>query len=141
MGTQRLTRVNELLRREIADGLFRVMNEQAFDLAAVTVTRVETSSNLRQARVFVSIRGEEADQRRMFGLLRKHRPQLQRLLSKHVILKYTPHLHFDLDASVSQGDHILALLHELEPEPDEDGGPGPGDEEGAGRDPGEAPDA
>ena len=41
MSVDRLTRVNELLKREIGDLLFRVMNENKFDLASVTVTRVE----------------------------------------------------------------------------------------------------
>lgn len=119
MGSQRLTRVNELLKREIASVLFRVMNEQNFDLAAVTVTRVETGSNLRQAQVFVSIRGEADDQKRMFKLLLRHRPQIQRLVSKHVILKYTPRLHFHMDESVHEGDRILEILNGLEPDPED----------------------
>ena len=119
MGTQRLTRVNELLKREIAGVLFRVMNEQEFDLAAVSVTRVETSSNLRQARVFVSIRAPEPEQRQMLRLLARHRAQIQRQVSRHVVLKYTPQLHFELDASISGGDRILEILDGLDPAPDE----------------------
>jgi ribosome-binding factor A len=110
--------VNELLKREIASVLFRVMNEQGFDLAAVTVTRVETSSNLRKAQVYVSIRGEAEDQDRMMRLLQRHRVQIQRLVSRDVILKYTPHLYFHLDGSVREGDHILELLEGLDPLPE-----------------------
>lgn len=136
MGTQRLTRVNELLKREIAGVLFRVMNEQAFDLSAVTVTRVDTSSNLRQAQVFVSIRGEEPEQRKMLGLLKKHRGQIQRMVSKSVVLKYTPHLYFHLDESVHGGDRILELLDGLVPAEDA----GEAEEEQGGTESGEARD-
>jgi ribosome-binding factor A len=58
MRPQRLTRVNQLLKQEVAEQLFRIMHEPGFDAAACTVTRVITSSDLRHARVLMSIRGE-----------------------------------------------------------------------------------
>jgi len=59
MKTDRLTRVNELLRREIGVVLYRLLDRSQFDLAALTVTHVITSSDLRSARVLISIRGHE----------------------------------------------------------------------------------
>ena len=56
MSVKRLVRVNELIKREVATALYRVMNEKGFDLSAVSVTHVITSSDLRTARVLVSIR-------------------------------------------------------------------------------------
>ena len=53
------------------------------------------------------------------GILRRlqqHHGAIQKLLSKHVILKYTPQLHFELDTSVEQGDHVLRLLEKMETE-------------------------
>jgi len=115
MKVDRLTRVNELLRREIGSVLFRLFDPHAFDLAAVTVTRVVTSSDLRAARVLVSIRGHEGERQRMLGQLERHRPEIQRHIAETVILKYTPRLTFVLDSSIELGDQVLDLLDHLPP--------------------------
>ena len=114
MSVDRITRVNELLKREIADLLFRVMHANEFDLAAVTITRVSTSKDLREARVFVSILGHESERPHMLALLSRRRGELQRRINKDVTLKYTPRLTFELDTSVEEGDHVLAVLAKLE---------------------------
>jgi len=114
MSVKRLVRVNELLKREIAEALYRVMTEQDFDFSAVTVTGVEASSDLRTARVRVSIRDHRDDRDVMLGLIRHHAKDIQRIIRKHVILKYTPKLHFHLDESIEQGDHVLQVLAEME---------------------------
>ena len=131
MSTDRMVRVNEILRREIAEDLFRIMSESSFDLSAVTITHVITSRNLRNARVLVSIRDHQGRRAAMLGLLRKHRAEIQSRISKNVTLKYTPCLTFELDTSVERGDHILDLLSHLETEetapPDEGDQPEPGE--------------
>lgn len=116
MSVDRLTRVNALLKREIAESLFRVFAGVNFDLSAVTVTHVFTSSDLHSARVLVSILGHEKGRTDILRQLHHRRGEIQRLISKHVILKYTPQLHFELDESVAQGDHILRLLEKMEHE-------------------------
>jgi ribosome-binding factor A len=129
MSVDRLTRVNALLRREIGELLFRVMNEQGFDLSAITVTRVETSSSLRQARVMVSIRDHEDERDRMLRILRHHAPEIQAAINRDLTLKYTPRLSFMLDTSVERGDRILGLLSEIDSNTgnkgDGDGAPAP----------------
>ena len=114
MSVDRITRVNELLKREIGDLLFRVMHANEFDLASVTITRVETSKDLREAHVYVSILGHEAERPRMLALLSRRRGEFQRRINKDVTLKYTPRLTFELDTSVEEGDHVLAVLLKLE---------------------------
>jgi ribosome-binding factor A len=91
------------------------MTDTGFDLAAVTITRAEISSNLRHARIGVSVLGGDATARRVFSLLKQHRPALQKQLRDHVILKYTPVLHFERDESLSEGDRILQLIDHLPP--------------------------
>lgn len=113
MAIDRIKRVNELLRREIGETLFRVMTEQNFDLSAVMVTRVVTSRNLRHARVMVSIRDHQEERERMLSLLKRHRSEIQALINRHLVLKYTPKLSFELDTSVERGDHILDVLGAL----------------------------
>ncbi len=114
MHVDRLTRVNELLKREIGDSLFRVMHEQAFDLAAVSITRVITSRNLRQARVRVSIRASAGEQARMLALLDRHRQEIQQRINRDINIKYTPRLEFELDESIAEGDRVLHLISEME---------------------------
>lgn len=115
MSIDRLTRINELLKREIGDLLYRVMHENNFDLSAVTITRVMTSRNLRHARVLVSIREHHAERERMLALLRRHRAEIQQRINTDITLKYTPCLTFELDTSIEEGDRILQLMATLEP--------------------------
>jgi ribosome-binding factor A len=114
MSVDRLTRINELLRREIAECLFRIMTEASFDLSAVTITRVQTSRSLRSARVMVSILGHENERQDLLNMLRRHRAEIQARINTDLVMKYTPRLSFVLDTSVEQGDHILDVLAELE---------------------------
>lgn len=109
-----MVRVNELLKREVASALFRVINEAGFDMTAVTVTGVEVGSDLRTARVRVSIRDHLGERRTMLNLLYKHRGEIQERLHQNVILKYTPRLSFELDESIERGDRILQILHGME---------------------------
>lgn len=116
MSVDRLIRVNALLKREIGSFLFRIIHESRFDLSAVTITRVMTSRNLRDARVFVSIRDHHEERERMLGLLRRHRAEIQAHINATLVMKYTPRLTFELDTSVEEGDHVLTLLAQLESE-------------------------
>jgi len=116
MGIPRLVRVNELLKREVAEDLYRNFAGSDFDAAAITVTRVECAADLRDAKVFVSIFGHEDERDRMISYLNRHRQEIIRLMLKRVKLKYTPRLHFILDESIEGGDHILSLLAEMERE-------------------------
>ena len=114
MKADRITRVNELIRRELGLQLYRVVNRADFDPAAVTFTHIQTSVDLRSCRVLVSIRGEPAEQERLLGILTRHRVEFQEAVHQNVVLRYTPHLHFVLDHSVEQGDSVLALLNRME---------------------------
>lgn len=114
MKGDRLTRINTLLQHELAEAIFRVINEPGFEPSAVTVTRVETSSNLRNARVHVSIRAEAHAQRAMLRLLMHHRGDLQAIIGRNVTMKYTPHLTIILDDSLEEGDRILHLIEDIE---------------------------
>ena len=114
MKADRITRVNELIRRELGVQLYRIVNPPDFDAAAVTFTHALTSVDLRSCRVLVSIRGEPAEQERMLAVLKRHRVEFQEAIGKNVVLRYTPQIHFVLDHSVEQGDHVLQILNQME---------------------------
>lgn len=114
MNTGRIARVNELLRREIAEAFYRIFGEQEFDLSAVTVTHVDTSPDLRHARVGLSIRGDESTQQATMRRVRQQRKEFQRIIGRNVVLKYNPQLKFEIDRSLQEGDRVLDLIRELE---------------------------
>lgn len=117
MTIDRITRVNELLKREIASALFRLLAlAEEVDTAAVTVTHVVTSRNLRHARVLISILGHEDERGSIMEHIRDRRAEVQDWINRNVKLKYTPRLQFELDTSVAQGDHVLGILREIEDE-------------------------
>jgi len=114
MSVDRLERVNALLRREIGEAFFKVFMGDPIDLAAVTVTRVETARNLRNATVSISIYGHESDRGAILRKIADKARELQSLINRDLTLKYTPRLRFVLDGSVEKGDHVLAVLSKLE---------------------------
>lgn len=118
MATSRMVRVNELLKREIAEDLHRNFSGTDFDAAALTVTRVECAPDLRDANVYVSIFGHQYDRHEMIHTLNRRRQEIVRMMIKRVKLKYTPRLQFHLDESIEEGDNILTILNELEREQD-----------------------
>lgn len=114
----RLERVNELIRRELSEIIVR---EITFDGALVTVQHVDITPDLKNAHIYVSAIGKNI--KKTIPKLEQHRGALQHALSKRVILKYTPQLHFHLDESIERGSRIIEILEEIkipEPEPDDE---------------------
>ncbi len=117
MSVDRLERVNALLRREIGDALYKVFAGDTINLACVTITNVQTSRNLRNATVSVSIFGNERGT--ILRKLSQKAEALQSIINRDLSLKYTPRLRFVLDASVEKGDHVLDILSQLDIPKDE----------------------
>ena len=109
----RLLRVNELLKRELSALLVR---EMSFENVLVTVNQVDVTPDLKSAHVYVSVLGSEG-RKDVLPKLEANRAALQADLSKHVVLKYTPHLVFHLDDSIERGARVLEILQEIEPPP------------------------
>jgi len=128
MPNSRIIRVNELLKREIAADIHRLFANGRFDTGAVTITRVETAPDLRDANVFVSIFGHEEERVEMIRFLNRHRKDIQARMSKNVKIKYTPRLHFKHDRSLEDGDRVLGILEALDI-PEDDPGETGNDEE------------
>ena len=111
----RLTRVNELLKRELAL-LIETMHGRPASMLA-SVTQVNASVDLRQATVYVSIFGGTPAQRRaFFSELETERVDFQHKLAVSLGFKHTPVLTFREDRRQEQGDRVLAILAENERE-------------------------
>jgi len=109
----RLLRVNELLKRELSSLLVR---EMRFEDLLVTINHVDVTPDLKSAHVYVSVLGSKG-RKEVLPKLEASRAALQADLSRHVVLKYTPHLVFHLDNSIERGSRILEILQEIEPPP------------------------
>ena len=111
----RIVRINELLKRVLADLVETLaLNEE--NGCIISITRVDCASNLKSAQVYVSILGAKDDEAEMRVIRRliDRKAEIQTLVSREVILKYTPVLQFILDKSVSEGDRVLDLLRQME---------------------------
>lgn len=111
----RLQRVRELLKRELGSIMVR---EVKFSSPLVTVSGVDITPDLKQAHVFVSALGTDVQRRETIATLEQNRVMLQHELSKRVVLKQTPHLHFKLDESIERGTRVITIMDELGLGPD-----------------------
>ncbi len=107
----RLLRVNEVVKRELS---MIITRDLTFENALVTVNDVDVTPDLKNAHVFVSVLGK-GNAKDVIEKLEANRVQLQAELSKHVVLKYTPHLNFHLDDSIERGARVFKILQEIEP--------------------------
>jgi ribosome-binding factor A len=110
--TQRTQRIDELLRQEIGEILTREVQDPHIGFA--TVTQVETSPDLRHARVWVSVIGERGERDETIAALDRAMPFVRRELGHRLRLKRIPELQVRLDDSAERGTRVLQLLHELE---------------------------
>jgi ribosome-binding factor A len=110
--TQRTQRVDELLRQEIGEILTREVQDPHIGFA--TVTEVETSPDLRHARVWVSVIGQRAEREETIAALNRAMSFVRRELGHRLRLKRIPELQVRLDDSAERGTRVLQLLHELE---------------------------
>jgi len=104
-----MRRVDQGVRQVLSDALVEVKDPR---VGFVTVTAVETSPDLRHAKVYVSVLGDEAVPRRTLTGLESAHGFLQRRVAQELHLKHTPTLEFSYDDSVDRSLRIGALLEE-----------------------------
>ncbi len=110
--SRRLDRINHLLQQEIAELLTRELKDPRLGVM-VSITAVETSPDLRTAKVFVSIYGSEAESEKALEALRGAAGFLRRELSARLRMKQVPVLIFERDRSIERGARIAQLLREV----------------------------
>jgi ribosome-binding factor A len=110
--SDRMRRVNESVRQVLSEAVPELKDPR---IGFVTVTGVETSPDLRQARVFVSVLGSERTRdRTLIGLGAAH-GVLQARIARELRLKRTPQLSFEYDPTVERGVRMSRLIDELAP--------------------------
>lgn len=113
MAVDRLTRINSLLKRVIAENVFTVMQGDSVSPGLFTVTDVACGKDLRDATVKVSIFADDACKKTALGHLQRNARKFQAIINREVKMKFTPRLNFQLDRSLEKGDEVLAILNNL----------------------------
>src|SRR3990172_10045202 len=109
----RMRRVNESLRQVLSEALPDLKDPR---IGFVTITGVETTTDLRQATVFVSVYGEEKVRLDTLEGLAAAHGVLQARIARELKLRRTPQLTFEYDPSVERGVRMSRLIDELAPE-------------------------
>ena len=116
---RRMERVNGLLREEIAGLISSQVNDPRLK-GIITITQVRTASDLRSARVYVSVMGAEDVRQQALAGIQSSASYLRRELRSRVSLRHVPFLTFQLDDAMLEADRLMQLIDDLEA-PDESG--------------------
>ena len=115
---RRIDRVNQLIKEEIAKIIQLELKDPRLSMASVT--RVQTSPDLKKADVYVSVYGNEEEMKRTLEALRHATGFLRRELGEKIEMKYVPEIVIRHDRSLQQGDKVLQIIGELEEESEEE---------------------
>ena len=118
MASNRIGRINEEIQKELSN-LIRNLKDPRVQDTMISITHVETTPDLRWAKVYVSFLQEERAKDAMKGL-KSAGGYLRRELGRALNLRYTPELNWALDDSITYGAKMLALINSLEVEKDAD---------------------
>ena len=118
MASNRIGRINEEIQKELAS-LLRNLKDPRVQNTMISITHVETTPDLRYAKVYVSFLEEEKAQDALKGL-KSAGGYLRRELGRALNLRYTPELNWALDDSITYGAKMLKLINSLEVEKDAD---------------------
>lgn len=108
----RQEKLGELIAVEVSDLLRTRVKDPRVGFASVT--HVEVSGDIRHARIFVSVMGDETEQKETMKALRHASGYLRHELAGRLTLRYMPELDFRLDKSIEKGAQVLDLIHQFE---------------------------
>lgn len=112
MASQRSVRVGELIQQELSDIILRGLRDPR--VGFVTLMSVDVTSDLRIAKVYFTVMGEEVDVENSLQGLQSAAPFLRRELGKRLKLRHVPELNFKYDQSVAYGNHIESIIKKIE---------------------------
>jgi ribosome-binding factor A len=111
MRPYRKKQVGSVIRHVVGEAIAHRLHDPRV-APLTTITRVDVTGDLSIARVFLSVQGNEAAERRTIGALRHARGFLQRELARELVLRQCPELHFEIDRAVKEARRTLELIEE-----------------------------
>ena len=118
MASNRINRINEEIQKALAE-LIRELKDPRVQNTMISITRVETTPDLRYTKVYVSFLQEEKAADAMKGL-KSAAGFLRRQLGSNLKLRYAPEIVWSLDDSITYGARMLGLINSLEVSADDD---------------------
>ena len=112
MASNRIGRINEEIQRELSALIPNVKDPRVTGM--ISVTAVDTTPDLRYAKIYISVLDKE-DCAQVLKGLKSASGFLRRELGHRLDLRYTPELQFLADDSIAHGAHILDMLHHVKP--------------------------
>lgn len=109
--SNRLLRVNELLQREISAYLH---SRYSGETVGLTIKAADVTGDLREARIYFSVVGPDADAGRTGRWLRRKLPEIRSMVAKNVVMRHVPLLTFIPDVAGERGLRVEQLLDELD---------------------------
>jgi ribosome-binding factor A len=110
--SRRIDRINVLLRQEISELLSREIKDPRLG-GVISITQVKTSGDLRSARVYVSVLGDEATKQSAMEGIQSAATFLRRELRDRLTLRHVPFMKFVLDESIESADHLLRVMDQI----------------------------
>ena len=110
--SHRIERVNTLIRREISNLIQQELRDPRLT-EFIGVTEVDTSPDLKFARIYVSCISGQQEEKKILGVLNSAAGFLRKALAGKIRMRYTPELHFVWDNTIEHGDRILRLIDEV----------------------------
>lgn len=114
MGQLRVEKVQELMKQEVSKMLLRDIKDPR--IGFVTVTQVELTGDLREAKIYVSIMGSEQQTEDSWQGLQSALGFIRREIGRRIRLRFTPSISFALDKSLDYSAHIQELLNKINSE-------------------------
>ena len=118
MSSNRINRINEEIQKELS-AMLRTVKDPRVQDTMISITRVETTPDLRYTKVYVSFLQEERVKDAMAGL-KSAAGYLRRQLGHNLQLRYSPEIVWSEDDSITYGARMLKLINSLEVKHDED---------------------
>jgi ribosome-binding factor A len=113
--SERMRRVNAAVREVLSEAVVELKDPR---IGFITITGVDTSTDLRSAVVFVSVLGSERKREQSIDGLQAAHGLLQARIARELRMKRTPQLTFEYDPSVERGVRMSQLIDELAPDPE-----------------------
>jgi ribosome-binding factor A len=105
--SQRIAKIESLIQHIVAAGL---TDQLEADAAAITVTRVDVSPDMRQAIIWLGVLGPERDHERLMKRVMGRKPEIQAIVAARLTTKFVPRLDFKLDTGGAYAAEIDRLL-------------------------------
>ena len=112
MANQRLTRINEEMKKEISEIIRTEIKDPAVQDVMISVVAVDTTNDLKTAKVYVSVLQDHKKQEALAGL-QKAQGFIRREIARRINLRNTPELIFKLDESIERGIEMSKLIDDV----------------------------